>query len=258
MVEGNQTSANTNQPNGGQNNGRPYRSMYWVYIIGAWAFFSLLLIAIFAPHMTERLKFFVTTLWVIVTAFAVIAQAVIYRKQWAIMERQWRLSRQAMEYAEAAYVTVLQVKMTKKNILGEHAQAKILFGNFGNTPAYNLSTYGHMDLKPIGFKFTDQEAFDTGSSNVSKTILGGRGATTIQTLNSRKPLTPELFAVIEQHRLVVHVWGIVTYTDIFKRERWTRFCFSEIGDSGDFESCPCGNDADDQQRESNQEGEPNN
>jgi hypothetical protein len=257
MVEGNQTPDNTDQSNSSQNNSRPYGDMYWVYIIGAWSFIGLLLVAVFWPNMTERLKFFVGTLWVIVTAFAVIAQAVIYRKQWAIMERQWRLSRHAMEYAEAAYVTVLQVQMTKKMILGEHAQTKILFGNFGNTPAFNLGTHGHMDLKPIGSQFTDQEALATGPGNVSKTILGGRGATTMQTFNSGMPLTPELLAVIEQHKLVVHVWGIVTYTDVFKRERWTRFCFSEIGNSGEFESCPCGNDTDDQQREGDQEGPPN-
>src|ERR1041385_9100448 len=90
MVEGDQTRNNTAHSNGGQNDRRPYGDLYWVYIIGTWSLIGLLLVAIFWPNMTERLKFFVGTLWVLVTAFAVIAQVRINHRQWQIMEGQWR------------------------------------------------------------------------------------------------------------------------------------------------------------------------
>jgi hypothetical protein len=132
MVEGNQTPNNAEQSNSSQNHSRPYGDMYWVYIIGAWALIGLLLVATFLPNMTERVKFFVTTLWVLVTAFAVIAQAVIYRKQWAIMERQIKL----LARSESAYLSVgdLVIPPVRNNTLV--VNGKIF--NRGKTPAFEF------------------------------------------------------------------------------------------------------------------------
>jgi len=133
VVESNQTPNNTDQANDGQNNARPYGEMYWVYIIGTWSFVGLLLIAIFWPNMTERLKFFIGTLWVLVTAFAVIAQAVIYRKQWAIMERQLRL----MALSQSAYLSVGDFIIPPIRNYQLVVNGKLF--NRGNTPALNLT-----------------------------------------------------------------------------------------------------------------------
>lgn len=124
MVESYKSSNDAEQSNRSQDNGRPYGHMYWVYIIGAWSLIGLLLVAIFWPGMTERLKFFVGTLWVIVTAFAVIAQAVIYRKQWSIMERQL----QFLARSESAYLSVgdLEIPLSAITILS--LMARFLIG----------------------------------------------------------------------------------------------------------------------------------
>lgn len=132
MVESNQTPSDANSPNDGQNNGRPYGDMYWVYIIGAWAFIGLLLIAVFAPNMNERLKFFVGTLWVLVTAFAVIAQAIIYRKQRAIMERQLKF----MARSESAYLSVQDFEIPPIQNSELVVTGKIF--NRGKTPAFDF------------------------------------------------------------------------------------------------------------------------
>lgn len=132
MVEGNQTPDNADQSNSSQNNGRPYGDMYWVYIIGAWSFIGLLLVAAFWLNMTERLKFFVGTLWVLVTAFAVIAQAVIYRKQWVIMERQIKL----MAHSESAYLVVGDLQIPPLRNYELVVNGKIF--NRGKSPAFNF------------------------------------------------------------------------------------------------------------------------
>src|ERR1041385_7447893 len=132
MVEGDQTRNNTAHSNGGQNDRRPYGDLYWVYIIGTWSLIGLLLVAIFWPNMTERLKFFVATLWILVTAFAVIAQVVIYRKQWAIMERQIKL----LARSESAYLSVGDLEIPPLRNKQLVVNGKIF--NRGKTPAFEF------------------------------------------------------------------------------------------------------------------------
>lgn len=132
MVKVNQTPENAEQSNNSQNNGRPYGDMYWVFIIGAWGLVGLILVAACWPNLTERMKFFVGTLWVLVTAFAVIAQAVIYRKQWAIMERQIKL----MAHSESAYLSVGNVVIPPLRNHQLVVNGKIF--NRGKTPAFEF------------------------------------------------------------------------------------------------------------------------
>ena len=131
-MESNQTPDDTEHAYTSQDLRRSYGDMYWVYIIGAWSLIGLLLAATFWPGMAERLKFFVTTLWVVVTAFAVIAQAIIYRKQWAIMERQIKL----MARSESAYLTVTDLKIPPIRNNQLIVNGKIV--NRGKTPAFDF------------------------------------------------------------------------------------------------------------------------
>src|SRR5690348_7840945 len=96
MEENDRTDQNVNDAKNGQGDS-PKGYLRAVFVGGAWAFIALLLTAVFWPNLTERMKFFTSTLWVLVTAFAVIAQAVIYRKQWAIMESSLSRSDTAIE-----------------------------------------------------------------------------------------------------------------------------------------------------------------
>jgi hypothetical protein len=60
------------QPQSDHNDSGP-SYLRWVFIGGGIAFVGLLAVSLLWPNLTERTKFFIGTLWVLVTAFAVIA-----------------------------------------------------------------------------------------------------------------------------------------------------------------------------------------
>jgi hypothetical protein len=132
MVEKKQARSDAQDAEHGENNGIP-RYLRGVFIAGAWGVVSLLLTAIFWPNLTERMKFFTSTLWILVTTFAVIAQVVIYRKQWQIMERQVEIAR----IAERAYIGIKSTA-TENFTLGYVPVARITVLNGGRTPAFKL------------------------------------------------------------------------------------------------------------------------
>jgi hypothetical protein len=206
MVESNQTPDNAEQSNSSQTNGRPYGDMYWVYIIGAWSLIGLLLVAIFWPNMTERLKFFVATLWVLVTAFAVIAQAVIYRKQWAIMERQIKL----LARSESAYLSVgdLVIPPLRNNQL--IVNGKIF--NRGKTPAFEFQRLIQIAIgkgtPPIGWgrfvwKFDPAECEDI-------LLVAGES---INFSTDPLPIDPAILPEINEGRQTIVIDGQCRYRD---------------------------------------------
>lgn len=67
----------------GHNNVAP-RYLLWVLIGGGIALFGLLLLSIYLPNLTERVKFFTGNFLNLVVSLAVIAQVLIYRNQWHI------------------------------------------------------------------------------------------------------------------------------------------------------------------------------
>jgi len=243
VVESNQTPNNTDQANDGQNNARPYGEMYWVYIIGTWSFVGLLLIAIFWPNMTERLKFFIGTLWVLVTAFAVIAQAVIYRKQWAIMENSLSRSDTAIEltkqsissneknsiYAQRAYVTAKIRSVTSVTKRLDTFLMRLRIENSGNTPANELVViYGCGLGENPPWEKTPDGLLIGNNPGPYVTRLG-----VVAPKDSYQVIeTPRIgfdsiedFRAFEDGKLAFYCWGKVVYEDIFNEKRQTEFCF---------------------------------
>jgi len=164
--------------------------------------------------------------------------------QLRLLEEQTDLTRQSMRYAYAAYVTADQAWLTQPVVVGKRVEAAVIFKNNGSTPAYNVRVVGHISFRPQGFTFTRSEA-SSNFQNSPPMILGARG----------QPITcpvlsgvadDELIRLIKVHGLFVHVWGILLYTDVFKRDRWTQFSFVQIGDSDRFAPGLTGNEADDQ------------
>jgi uncharacterized integral membrane protein len=60
----------------------------WTLIIGAIALLILIVVSVYHPHLTERVKFLVGSSLSLFVLLAVIVQAVIYRGQWKAMNEQ--------------------------------------------------------------------------------------------------------------------------------------------------------------------------
>lgn len=143
MTEQNQAADNAQDANAGQANGRPFGDMYGIIIAGTWACIGLLLLALFWPNMAERAKFFVSTLWIVVTAFAVIAQVHIYRQQWRIMQAQI----ERFDIVERAYVGIKDI-LIRDVEAGEPLTITIVFQNGGRTPAWDVQCEAHLICSP--------------------------------------------------------------------------------------------------------------
>jgi hypothetical protein len=266
MAESNQTPNNADQSNSGQNNGRPYGDMYWVYIIGSWSLIGLLLVAIFWPGMTERLRFFVTTLWVLVTAFAVIAQAVIYRKQWAIMESSLSRSDTAIEltkqsisfneksfeYAQRAYVVA---KIRDIGDRDETLQFRLRIENSGNTPANDVTVFYSCGLREksphekdpetglivYDIGYTETERLGLIAPNGSYHVISTPEISAVQA-DPAYSLTEE-FKRFEAGEFRFYCWGRIVYEDIFNEKRQTEFCFFQSIEQPNGYPCQYGNHA---------------
>jgi hypothetical protein len=149
-------------------------------------------------------------------------------------------------YAQRAYITVKSISMTKF-IVGEPVEVTIIFVNSGNTPAYKVNTYSRGGPREEPFRFSVAEIKHEGSQHGthSKGILAPLGDTTTQVFSSGFPLTDDGLKLTKTKPY--HAWGVVFYQDIFKRDRWTQFCYVWRPDEGGFHICPECNETDDQE-----------
>lgn len=248
MNEENQAKKDSEEPESGNSNRSPLGDMQGVCVAAIWVFIALLLVSIFWPSLTERTKFFTGNFFNLVIAFAVIAQVLVTRKQWIAMQDSLAESRRATLYAQSAYITVAGITMTKFNV-GELIEVTIVFTNSGNTPAYNINTYTKAGTRKEPFQFTIQEVVNVNSRETSgiasSGILAPNGDSTKQVIQSRIPLTQASFHLLKVQPY--HAWGVVSYQDIFKRERWTQFCYVWRPEVRDFEICGDCNKTDDQE-----------
>jgi len=172
----------------------------------------------------ERGKLFTESVFSLAIVIVVIIQARIYFRQARALDAQLEETRKATRYGQSAYITVKSIGLTKFNI-GELIEAQVVFVNTGNTPAYQVDSFtkGGMRREPFTFSISDlvKESPDDGIK--SGGILGARQDTYTQIVKSRALLTD--IGIEREKHLPYHVWGVVFYTDIFKRRRWTQFCF---------------------------------
>jgi molybdopterin-binding protein len=182
-----------------------------------------------------RLQFWVNFMFSFAALVIVVIQVAIYaqqarfmKQQAAALDAQLELSRKAIRYSDAAYITVNRAEITKRPIVGQTTEASIEFINSGNTPAYEVRTYLYFGIKPEGFTFTHEEAVAM-KGTVSSAVVGGHGATLKQEVQSGYVLTQEVLDVIGKDNQYIHIWGVVLYKDVFKRSRWTRFSLALPG-----------------------------
>jgi len=200
---------------------------------------------------SARMQFWVSFMFSFAALVVVAIQATIYWQQTRFMKqqaktvnKQLKLSRQAMRYSEAAYITVYRAEITKRLVIGQVTAAGIEFINSGNTPAYDVRCFLHFGIRPEGFMFS-REAVIAIPGTVSTAVIGGHGATLKQTVHSNSVVTQEVLDEIGKDNQYIHVWGVVLYKDVFKRNRWTRFSLmlSDYLTSTLFDAAPTCNDA---------------
>lgn len=197
--------------------------------------FALIWVSFFSGWITDKTtEFFVTSLLSLTVLLVVIGQAYISKRQWYAMQvaidrtdQMIDQNERSMMYSQAAYVMVKSL-IFEDYILGKRPTATVGFHNTGTTPAYDVRIYPNLDYKTSPFSFTHDEAKDMSETGGREDlaypiILGPNGDCATQMVFSPDPLTIDLLEL--EKREPLHIWGIITYTDIFGRDRWTEFCY---------------------------------
>jgi hypothetical protein len=171
----------------------------------------------------------------------ILVQALIYRRQWALMQQGLRETREFMQYSHSAYLTIQSVSLNKWDV-GDRVEVALKLVNAGTTPAYEVRIYGHISQKAVPFEFARDTALNIGGEIPGRGIIGPNGDTSHQLLYSKDAVNDEMITKEKSNPL--HVWGIIIYCDIFKRERWTEFCYVRQPNSVQFAVSPNNNQAD--------------
>jgi hypothetical protein len=170
-------------------------------------------------------------------------QLIVMNAQEAAMRDALEETRRTVRYSEAAYIAIKDGLLIQFGP-NQTTVAKMFYTNAGNTPAYNVRIYGHMNLWERALVPTEHDKLKEGFGGVeiSQDLIAPNGERT-HTLKSRGALTDQLFQEIQAGRLRFYVWGIITYEDIFNRQRWTTFCSMQIGGGMALFGCGSNNDA---------------
>jgi hypothetical protein len=88
----------------------------WIIFGGFVLFIILLLISIFLPYLTERLKFFTVNLLSLLVLVIIAIQALISRRQWGVMQEQTAIAQKATTAAELSSKAAEQsIKLAQEN-----------------------------------------------------------------------------------------------------------------------------------------------
>jgi fumarate reductase subunit D len=158
--------AKSNSDQSADNHRRAPQTGLWTIFAAAGIFIVvLLLLSIYLPYMSERIKFFTLNALSISVLAAIVVQAYIYRRQWETMERQGKsmhgqlatMNRQAdvmanqleaMAISERAYLSIenLSILPITTNVLTITGDIV----NVGRTPAFEITTKTQSAILPIG------------------------------------------------------------------------------------------------------------
>jgi hypothetical protein len=152
-------------------------------------------------------------------------------------------TRKTARYSEAAYIAIKDANLIQLE-QGKRAQARLVFVNAGNTPAYNAKFYTHIELREAPLPDNVPNLIVIGGQPASQNIVAANGGERIQTVETTADLMADAIKRIQLGDSRFYVWGIATYEDIFGRKRWTRFCLVQPRNSMKLDSCGNNNEAD--------------
>jgi hypothetical protein len=206
------------------------------------ALLILLVVSIFMPNLTERVKFFTANTLNLFLLLAVAVQAYIYRRQWEVMERQGKEIERQSEQAKRHTIDTLRAYISIRTVVPDlPRQILVEIVNFGQTPAHQVQFAHRVAVRTLreGPDEFSPESFDWGilpsaplaptMPNEKRLLLGGIPESDMAKLHDPK------------YRL--YFWGIIRYKDIFRTTRYTRFAAFCSLQHKTVVTCSNGNDA---------------
>ena len=149
-------------------------------------------------------------------------------------------SRAALEVSERAYLGVTAVGMDKDFTDGQSTKVTAVIANSGKTPAFNVQTRHYFNYvpKPIPLKlpFAKLELVSTAELLPLVQLT--------QASDNVPAPSKDMVELMRQGKLAFVAYGIIEYTDIFRKKRTTKYCY--IYDPANptlFQVCPSGNEA---------------
>lgn len=221
----------------------------WIIIgVGVVVLLAVVTVGSFFVY-SQRIRFITEFSLTVALATLVGVQAYIYKRQWEAMERQSReterqskLTEQTIKSNRRHTIYTLRAYVNIRVVVPAYPD-EILLGieNFGQTPAHKVQFASAIRVKPSlevpeaiieTLRWYDEGVTMPPGLQVEKRLrIGKLSDEDVRLLNSGDG----------SHKLFV--WGAIRYRDIFRRNRYTRFCIAYRVDTKTLESCPDGNDA---------------
>ena len=218
----------------------------WLWPAVVFSFSALAAILYLKVDSGQRTQFFITSAVGLATLFVIIVQAAIYRKQWDAMEKSTKAAEKALVYSQRAYVT-LTLKEIQHNPGHALGSAIVTIQNHGNTPANAVIfewSLGFRRDPPAGCAFEEgAEMKEEIPQHVEKLGVVSPAQSIERTFHYDAPTNNPLYSDFYEHRNVkFYIWGRVTYTDVFRDARKSRFAFEHAAKSPP-NPCSLGNEA---------------
>jgi hypothetical protein len=205
-------------------------SLLRILVFGGILFGALLIVSVFAPNMSERIKFFTVNALSLLVLLAIAIQAFIYHQQREIMERQLKATEKAAEasyVAQRAYIGITDLRLKSTGIItaplveGETPTLFVRWHNGGTTPARNFRAVPYLVLgeKPerrgyfLGDDMSDMEAsFIPGGKEVTNPYPQGE--------TGFKPVTKDMLDDINSGKKRLYAMILASYVDFTGKDRW--------------------------------------
>ena len=227
-------------------------SLRRILLVGGILLAALLVVSVFLPHLSERVKFFTVNALSLLVLFAIALQAYIYRRQWETMERQWLAMREQTEImrdtlaesrdtfyvGQRAYIGVVSVRFADNAYLavGREPIIHITIINAGNTPAWTISARAHLAIGSEAPEYLTAAEVDT----IDQTHIGH-----VMLPKVEKELVIETHVKISHNQInkiinneeYFYIRGRIYFTDISKAQRNFPFCVVYSPASRGFGDC---------------------
>ncbi len=95
-------------------------SLLKIVALGGILFAALLVVSVFAPNMSERIKFFTVNALSLLVLLAIVVQSFIYHRQRDVMERQLKATEEAAEasyIAQRAYIGITDLRLKTTGLI---------------------------------------------------------------------------------------------------------------------------------------------
>lgn len=177
-----------------------------------------------------------------ITAGATFIQALALIITIAVMVRTAR--RQLRAYMTIKHAGILLIPQSDDDKKDGHRSivVDITIQNSGQTPAYKTNAWFKIQLLDLP---ADSASLDTTPAPRDQWSSAVVGASETLSMGTKGPVTmnTENFNAVRAQKKGIFVWGVVTYRDIFKKERITNFrmmngSFTHAGDGGAWALAP--------------------